>query len=145
MTLVENKCRSIYHLKYFIISRFQKGLSTLGVLEVIWQNPETMKRVSTSLTCWQQHQWMPSSPLPGRQKAPTSVGRKNKRWLSYWICCWRSVGTNSSDVHMEVFSVLAIQKTFDQGSPFANYPLVGTFNHIHFGGKSWIMSGTRSK
>ena len=34
----------IYHLKYFIISRFQKGLSTLGVLEVIQQNPETMKR-----------------------------------------------------------------------------------------------------
>ena len=46
---------------------------------------------------------------------------------------------------IEVFSVLAIQKTFDQGSPFANYPLVGTFNHIHFGGKSLIMSGTRSK
>ena len=34
----------IYHLKYFIISRFQNGLSTLGVLEVIRQNPETMKR-----------------------------------------------------------------------------------------------------
>ena len=34
----------IYHLKYFIISRFQKGLSTLGMLEVIRQNPETMKR-----------------------------------------------------------------------------------------------------
>ena len=139
----------IYHLKYFIIiSRFQKGLSTLGVLEVIRRNPETMKRAFVYepdvLTAASVEDLFTITRSP----EGTNKRRQEEQTLAFLrdlLLDLEGQLEQTQVMCIEVFSVLAIQKTFDQGSPFANYPLVGTFNHIHFGGKSLIMSGTRSK